>query len=68
MRNVKLTADWAAYIKGQWVAVSDKIAENLIGQGIAIDPTRPKPEPIVEPAKPKAAKPKTKTKAKVRRK
>ena len=58
MRNVKLIATWANYVKGQWAAVTDRIAENLIAKGIAIDPTRPKPEPEVAPAKskPKAAK------------
>ncbi len=49
MRNVKLIATWANYVKGSWAAIEDKVAENLITKGIAIDPTRPKPEPVVSP-------------------
>ena len=62
MRNVKLLKAWSMHVKGDWVAVMDNIAENLIAKGIAIDPTRPKPEPVK--AKPKAAKPKAAKKAK----
>ena len=64
MRNVKLLEPWGMYVKGQWAAVTDTIAENLIEKGIAIDPTRPKPEPVslapAPVAKPKAAKKKAK--------
>ncbi|HDZ38340.1 MAG TPA: hypothetical protein ENH62_08660 [Marinobacter sp.] len=66
MRNIKLLEAWGRYVKGDWAAVTDKIAENLIAQGIAIDPARPKPEPVaaVLPPKPKAAKKKAKTRRK----
>ena len=64
MRNVKLLKAWGIYVKGNWAAVSDAVAENLIAQGIAIDPSRPKPEPVLQRpptvAKPKAAKKKAK--------
>lgn len=63
MRNVKLLEAWGLYVKGNWAAVSDKVAENLIGKCIAIDPTRPKPEPAPVPEatpKKKAAKKKAK--------
>ncbi len=56
MRNLKFLHSWATCVKGKWAAVPDNIAENLIAKGIAIDPTRPKPEPAK--AKPKTAKPK----------
>ena len=67
MRNVKLLEPWGMYAKGYWAAVSDTIAENLIRQGIAIDPTRPKPEPAPAPPKatPKAAKKKAKRRARL---
>lgn len=66
MRNLKFLHSWATCVKGKWAAVPDNIAENLIAKGIAIDPTRPKPEPVVAKpkAKPKAAKKKAKRKVK----
>jgi hypothetical protein len=75
MRNIKLVKAWGPYVKGNWAAVEDKTAENLIGQGIAIDPARPKPEPTTrgwpttmpEPVQPKAAKKKA-AKKKAKRK
>ncbi len=81
MRNVKMVKAWANYGPGGWAAVEDKVAENLINQGIAIDPTRPKPEPalpkdtanntsttfakIARVPKPKAAKKKAKRRARL---
>ncbi len=65
MRNIKLLQAWGPYVKGNWAAVSDKVAENLIGQGIAIDPTRPAPEPKAPPVVAKNA---AKKKAKRRQK
>jgi len=68
MRNIKLLEPWGQYAKGDWAGVSDKIAENLIDKGIAMDPSKPKPEPVAKPAaKPIATKPKT-TKKKVAKK
>ncbi len=67
MRNVKLTQAWSGYVKGDWAAVMDNVAENLIRQGIAIDPTRPKPEPVPE-VMPKATKKKAAKKKAKRRK
>ena len=49
MRNIKLLEAWGMYVKGNWAAVSDTIAENLIAKGIAIDPTVPRPEPKAAP-------------------
>ncbi len=56
MRNIKLLEPWGPYVKGNWAAVEDKVAENLIAKGIAIDPTRPKPEPVVTLPSPMTAK------------
>ncbi len=69
MRNIKLLKAWGPHVKGAWAAVEDNVAENLIAQGIAIDPTRPAPEPVAAPkvAKPKAAKKKVKKHPKTRR-
>ena len=71
MRNVKILQAWSVYRAGDWAAVDDRIAENLIAKGIAQDPRVPAPEPdpiVGKPkarvAKPKAAKKKAKTKRK----
>ena len=63
MKNIRLLQPWSKYYAGTTVGVEDAIADNLIGQGIAIDPNAPAvaPEPEPAPAKPKA---KAKKKAK----
>ncbi len=57
MLNIKLVKAWAVYKPGEWASVSDEVAKNLIAKGIAIDPSRPKPEPVAPlEAEPEAAK------------
>tara|TARA_Y100000310_G_scaffold344157_1_gene455421 strand:+ start:563 stop:754 length:192 start_codon:yes stop_codon:yes gene_type:complete len=58
MRNIKLLDGWNGNPCGARIGVEDSIAENLIAQGLALDPNA---SPIPAPA---AAKKKAKKKAK----
>ncbi len=58
-RNIKFVKAWANYKPGDWAAVFDNVAKNLIAQGIAKDPTVPPPE-LEVPNKPAVAKKKAK--------
>lgn len=72
MKNVRLLQVWGKHQTGELVGVPDLIGDNLVKNGLAIDPNAPSIEPTAKIAakaakKAKAPKPKVK-KAKARRK
>ncbi len=69
MRRVKLLEAWGMHVKGDWVAVMDHVAENLIKKGVARDPTVPAAEPEAPALEPESLPQVTgKEKVKTRRK